>query len=430
MAGRKRVEVLAPAGDFERLEAAVQYGADAVYLGGKEFGMRASPLNFTEEELLRAVDYCHQRGVRVYVTCNILPREEDLAHLPAYLHFLQDAGVDALIVADIGVMMLCRREIPQMELHMSTQTGVVNHLAAAELYHLGVKRVVLARELGLEEIRRIRKNTPPELELEAFVHGAMCMSFSGRCVLSNYLAGRDANRGECAQPCRWNYHLVEEKRPGSFFPIFEDEDGTYILNAKDLCMIEHLDQLAAAGVSSFKIEGRAKSFYYVATVTNAYRCAADLLEQDPAHYHPPGWLVEETRKVSHRQYCTGFYFGRPEDGQYYESGYIRNYDVAAVVEAYEDGMLFCTQRNRFFPGETLEILSPGQPPRPLEVSAIFDADGQPLDAARHPMQPLRIPCEVPLEPGTILRRRQNETFCSGNSSPQNGFSTEIMDLRR
>ena len=407
MADWKRPEVLAPAGDFERLVAAVQYGADAVYLGGKDFGMRASPMNFTEEELVRAVDFCHRQGVKVYVTCNILPREEDLAGLPTYLHFLCDAGVDALIVADIGVMMLCRREIPQMELHISTQTGVVNHLTAAELYRMGAKRVVLARELSLEEIRRIRQNTPPELEIEAFVHGAMCMSFSGRCVLSNYLAGRDANRGECAQPCRWNYYLMEEKRPGEFFPIFEEEDGTYILNAKDLCMIEYLDQLADAGVGSFKIEGRAKSFYYVATITNAYRCAVELLEKDPAHYRLPGWLLEETKKVSHRQYSTGFYFGQPDNGQYYESGgYIRNYDVAAVVEGWEEGMLLCTQRNRFFPGETLEVLLPGKSPELFPVPAIFDMDGQSLEAARHPMQQLRIPCTRPIAKGTILRRQQ------------------------
>ena len=407
MANWKQPEVLAPAGDFERLSAAVQYGADAVYLGGKDFGMRASPMNFTEEELVCAVDFCHRRGVKVYVTCNILPREEDLAGLPAYLHFLDDAGVDALIVADIGVMLLCRREIPKMELHMSTQTGVVNHLTAMELYRMGVKRVVLARELGLDEIRQIRQNTPPELEIETFVHGAMCMSFSGRCVLSNYLAGRDANRGECAQPCRWSYQLVEEKRPGEFFPVLEEEDGTYILNAKDLCMIEYLDQLVEAGVSSFKIEGRAKSFYYVATITNAYRCAVDLLKKDPAHYRLPGWLLEETKKVSHRQYCTGFYFGRPDNGQYYESGgYIRDYDVAAVVQGWSDNMLFCTQRNRFFPGDILEVLSPGLPPENLTVSAIFDEKGQSLDAARHPMQLLRIPCEKMIAKGTILRRQQ------------------------
>ena len=371
MANWKQPEVLAPAGDFERLSAAVQYGADAVYLGGKDFGMRASPMNFTEEELVCAVDFCHRRGVKVYVTCNILPREEDLAGLPAYLHFLDDAGVDALIVADIGVMLLCRREIPKMELHMSTQTGVVNHLTAMELYRMGVKRVVLARELGLDEIRQIRQNTPPE------------------------------------QPCRWSYHLVEEKRPGEFFPVLEEEDGTYILNAKDLCMIEYLDQLVEAGVSSFKIEGRAKSFYYVATITNAYRCAVDLLKKDPAHYRLPGWLLEETKKVSHRQYCTGFYFGRPENGQYYESGgYIRDYDVAAVVQGWSDNMLFCTQRNRFFPGDILEVLSPGLPPENLTVSAIFDEKGQSLDAARHPMQLLRIPCEKMIAKGTILRRQQ------------------------
>ncbi len=367
--------------------------------------MRASPLNFTEEELARAVDECHQRGVKVYVTCNILPREEDLDGLPGYLHFLQDAGVDAVIVADMGVLMLCRREIPQMDLHMSTQTGIVNHLAATELYRMGVKRVVLARELSLEEIRRIRANTPPELELEAFVHGAMCMSFSGRCVLSNYLAGRDANRGECAQPCRWRYALMEEKRPGEFFPVFEEEDGSYLLNAKDLCMIEYLDQLQDAGIDSFKIEGRAKSFYYVATITNAYRCAVDLLMQSPGRYQLPDWLLEEPRKVSHRPYSTGFYFGQPKDGQSWESGgYIRDYDVAAVVEGWADGMLVCTQRNRFFPGDTLEVLFPGRPPECLTVAQIQDDQGNLLDAARHPMQILRIPAKQPIPAGTILRR--------------------------
>ncbi len=405
MAEGKKPEVLAPAGDAERLSAAVRYGADAVYLGGKDFGMRASPLNFTEEELARAVDECHQRGVKVYVTCNILPREEDLDGLPSYLHFLQDAGVDAVIVADMGVLMLCRREIPQMDLHMSTQTGIVNHLAATELYRMGVKRVVLARELSLEEIRRIRANTPPELELEAFVHGAMCMSFSGRCVLSNYLAGRDANRGECAQPCRWRYALMEEKRPGEFFPVFEEEDGSYLLNAKDLCMIEYLDQLQDAGIDSFKIEGRAKSFYYVATITNAYRCAVDLLMQSPGRYQLPDWLLEEPRKVSHRPYSTGFYFGQPKDGQSWESGgYIRDYDVAAVVEGWADGMLVCTQRNRFFPGDTLEVLFPSRPPECLTVAQIQDDQGNLLDAARHPMQILRIPAKQPIPAGTILRR--------------------------
>lgn len=407
MASWNKPEVLAPAGDFERLVAAVRYGADAVYLGGKDFGMRASPLNFTEEELAEAVRYCHERNVRVYVTCNILPREDELDRLPAYLHFLQQIGVDALIVADIGVLMLCRREVPEMEIHMSTQTGIVNHLTATELYHMGVKRVVLARELSLEEIREIRKNTPPDLEIECFVHGAMCMSFSGRCVLSNYMAGRDANRGECAQPCRWSYHLMEEKRPGEFFPVFEDEEGTYILNAKDLCMIEHLDKLAEAGISSFKIEGRAKSFYYVATVTGAYRAAVDLLEKDPDRYELPAWIEEETRKVSHRQYCTGFYFGRPESGQYYQSGgYIRNYDVAAMVDGWEDGHLLCTQRNRFFPGEELEAMMPGQRPVTVKIEAIFDEEGAPLEVARHPMQKLRIPMETPFPAGTILRREQ------------------------
>lgn len=400
-------EVLAPAGDWERLEAAVRFGADAVYLGGKEFGMRSSPLNFTGDELREAVCFCHRAGVKVYVTCNTVPTNEEMQRLPKYLKSLEEAGADAAVVADVGVMALCKKEAPGLELHVSTQAGVANFATAAELYHMGARRVVLARELSIEDIACIRKNTPPELEIEAFVHGSMCMSFSGRCLLSNYMAGRDANRGECAQPCRWKYYLTEEKRPGEYFPVFEDESGSYILNAKDLCMLEHIDRLAAAGVDSFKIEGRAKSAYYVSVITNAYRMAVDLYGQDPKCFALPGWLREEVYKVSHRHYDTGFYFGRPEDGQCYESGgYIREYDVAAVVEGWEDGMLICTQRNRFFPGEELEALAPGRAPEVFCPERILDDEGCSLDAARHPMQRLRLPGGPCLPPGSILRKKQ------------------------
>lgn len=401
-------EVLSPAGDFAALAAAVRYGADAVYLGGKAFGMRTSPQNFTKEQLGEAVRLCHQNGVKLYVTCNTLPKEEEIQDLPGHLADLADAGVDALIVADMGVLALCKKLVPDMPIHISTQTGVVNSLAATALYELGASRVVLARELSLGEIAAIRKNTPPELELEAFVHGAMCMSVSGRCVLSNYLTGRDANRGDCAQPCRWRYALMEETRPGQYFPVAENEEGgSYILNAKDLNMIEHLDKLAQAGVSSFKIEGRAKSFYYTASTTHAYRHAVDILKTGE-DYTLPAWVREETEKISHRPYSTGFYFGTPSAGQCTDTGgYIRGYEVAGVVEGYEDGRLICTQRNRFFAGDELEVLSPNKPPFTITAREIFDENDSVLDAARHAMQRIKITADEPLATGSILRKRVN-----------------------
>lgn len=396
-------EVLAPAGDFERLKAAVTYGADAVYLAGKQFGMRASQTNFDEESLVRAVEYCHAHGVRVYLTVNILPRNEEIDALPPYLCQAAEAGVDAMIVSDLGTLSLVKRVIPQMEIHISTQTGIVNYETANVLYEMGAKRVVLARELSLREIAEIRRRTPPELEIEAFVHGAMCMSFSGRCVISNYLTGRDANRGECAQPCRWGYHLMEEKRPGLYFPVFEDEKGSYILNAKDLCMIEYIDALAEAGITSFKIEGRAKSSYYVSVVTNAYRIAVDDYLRDPAHFSLRPWLLEEVTKVSHRQYSTGFYFGTPE--QYYQNGgYIREYDIVALVSGYEDGRLLLTQKNKFCAGDTVEVLEPGKEPVSFVVSDMKNAEGEPIDAACHPEMMLSVSFDRPLAVASVVRK--------------------------
>lgn len=401
-------ELLAPAGDFERLQTAVQYGADAVYLGGQMFGMRASPQNFDQEGLKEAVRYCHAHGVRVYLTCNTLPMTEEIEALPGFLLQAEEVGVDALIIADIGILMMAKRLVPSLELHMSTQAGVVNHLTATELYHLGAKRVVLARELSLEQIAVIRQNTPPDLELEAFVHGAMCVSFSGRCLLSNYILHRDGNRGECAQPCRWGYHLMEEKRPGQYFPIYQDEQGTHILNAKDLCMIGYLDRLAEAGITSCKIEGRAKSAYYVAVITGAYRMALDLYRQDPSHYQLPDWIIEETRKVSHRQYSTGFYLEQEAGECYEQKGYIRTWEVAATVDGWEDGYLLCTERNRFLPGDELELVQPGKQPVKIIATCILGAQGEVLSAANHPMMQLKIPCEHPCVAGAILRKATEE----------------------
>lgn len=400
-----KLELLSPAGDEERFLAAVKYGADAVYLGRKQFGMRSSPLNFDFEQLCNAVKYAHERNVKVYLTCNTLPRNNEIPHFEQFVREAEEAGVDALIVADIGLLMLIKRYAPDMEIHISTQTGIVNYVTARELYDLGAKRVVLARELSLEEIAEIRAKTSPGLDIEAFVHGAMCVSFSGRCLLSQYLVNRDANRGECAQPCRWGYHLMEEKRPGEFFPVYEDEKGTYILNSKDMCMIEHIDKLADAGITSFKIEGRAKSAYYAAVVTNAYRMAMDEYYSDPANYNLSGWIRDEVYKVSHRKYCSGFFFGVPEESQYYEnSGYIRNYDVVAVVEKCENGMVYCTQRNKFFAGDTVEILPPSQKPAEIVLDTLFDENGQEIETANHAMMRFSFRSDMQFEPGSFIRK--------------------------
>lgn len=403
-------EVLAPVGDYERLTYAVNYGADAVYLGGTAFGMRAASAKFDFDTMKKAVEYAHARDVKVYLTCNTLPLNSEVDQLADYLRNAQTVGVDAVIVADIGVLMEAKRVIPDMDIHISTQTGIVNYLTANELYRLGAKRVVLARELPLEEIKRIRDKTPPELEIETFVHGAMCMSFSGRCLLSNYMVGRDANRGECAQPCRWGYYLMEEKRPGQYFPIFEDEKGSYILNAKDMCMIEYIDKVIDAGVTSLKIEGRAKSFYYVAVVTNAYRQAVDLYKKDPKNFKLPSWIEEETRKVSHRQYSTGFYFGRPEEGQYYENGgYVRQWDVVAVVDKTEGDVLYCTQRNKFSVGEEVEIIRPFATLEDrtvtYQVTEITDELGNKRESANNAMMKFTMPAKgLNLPQGSIIRR--------------------------
>lgn len=400
-----KLEVLAPAGDEERFGAALNYGADAVYLGRKQFGMRASPMNFDFDQLVKAVEAAHEKGVKVYLTCNTLPRNNEIPFFERFVREAVDAGVDAMIVADIGLLALVKRYAPDMEIHISTQTGIVNYVTARELYDMGAKRVVLARELSLDEIAEIRAKTSPDLDIETFVHGAMCVSFSGRCLLSQYLVNRDANRGECAQPCRWGYHLMEEKRPGEYFPVFEDEKGTYILNSKDMCMIEHIDKLAEAGVMSLKIEGRAKSAYYVAVVTNAYRMAVDEYYKDPYNFRLPDWIRDEVYKVSHRKYCNGFFFGTPEESQYYEnSGYIRNYDVVAVVEYCRNGTVYCTQRNKFFAGDTVELLSPSLKPVEMKLDELFDENGERIDTANHAMMNFSFRSDLTFPKGTVIRK--------------------------
>ncbi|MDE7304246.1 MAG: U32 family peptidase [Oscillospiraceae bacterium] len=400
----ENLEVLSPAGSFESLRAAVDYGADAVYLGGQSFGMRAGPENFTYDSLKAAVELAHLKGVKIYLTCNTLPRNSEIPHFRQFMEEASDCGVDAVIVADLGLLSLVKEYCPDMDVHMSTQTGIVNYVTARELYNMGVKRVVVARELSLEEIAEIRAKTPADLDIEAFVHGAMCVSFSGRCLLSQYLVNRDANRGECAQPCRWSYSLMEETRKGEYYPIAEDSSGTYILNAKDLCMIEHLDKVVKAGVTSLKIEGRAKSSYYVSVVTNAYRMAVDILKQDQDNYKLPQWVRDEVFKVSHRPYCTGFFFGHPKDCQYYESsGYIREYDVAAIVDECKGGYLYCTQRNKFLKGDEVEILAPGKIFDTLKVEELYNGDGEPIESANHAMMKLRIPCEKEYPQNSIIR---------------------------
>lgn len=398
------LEILSPAGDMERLLAALDFGADAVYLGGQMFGMRAASPNFTPESLKTAVDEAHRRGKRVYLTCNTLPRNDEIIHFEEFVKDALNAGVDALIANDIGVFSLIKKYAPDMEIHVSTQAGIVNFVTANEFYNMGAKRVVLARELSLEEIAEIRAKTPAELEIEAFVHGAMCVSFSGRCLLSQYLVNRDANRGECAQSCRWGYHLMEEKRENEFYPIFEDEKGSYILNAKDMCMIDHIDKLVQAGVNSFKIEGRAKSAYYVSVVTNAYRKAMDIYKDNPKDFKLPQWIHDEVFKVSHRAYCTGFFFGHPKDCQYYEnSGYIRNYDVVAVVDKCENGILYAQQRNKFDRGAELEILSPNGKPVKYKAEHIFNEYGEEIETANHAMMKISMPCEKSFSNNSIIR---------------------------
>ncbi len=397
----RKIELLSPAGDMEKLKMSVLYGADAVYLAGTDFGMRAFAGNFTPEELPQAVKFAHDHGVKAHVTVNIMPRNDEVKNLPAYLEQLDAAGVDALILADLGAFNLAGKYAPHCQRHISTQQSIANYECAQAWFDMGASRVVLARECSLEEIREIRRKVDPKLEIETFGHGAMCVSYSGRCLLSNYMTGRDSNRGECAQPCRYQYVLVEEKRPGEYFPVFEDEKGTYILNSRDMCTIDHLKDLVDAGIDCLKIEGRAKSAYYAAIVTGAYRhCLDDVYagrEIDPV------WR-DEVEHISHRVYSTGFYYGHP--GQYVEnSRYIREWQIVAKVESCdENGIAVCSLNNKFKSGDLLEVVGPDTRPFSITAADMADMEGNALDEARTPQMKFTMKLPKPVPAMSMIRR--------------------------
>ncbi len=402
-----RPEVLAPAGDMECLNSALSFGADAVFLAGKMFGMRSASKNFDNTQLKQACALAHAKGAKLYVTCNTLPRNNELDYLPDYLSYAQECGVDAFIIADLGVFEAAKKYAPKVARHISTQAGVTNYATANVLYNMGASRVVLAREIPLDEIAQMRAKIPKDLEIECFVHGAMCVSFSGRCLISSYMTGRDANHGDCAQPCRWKYHLFEENREGQYFPVEEHSDGTYLYNSRDLCMIEHIPELVKAGVSSLKIEGRAKSAYYTAVTTNAYRHAVDGFMTNGENYVLEPWIKEELDKISHREYNTGFYFGK-EPGQVTgNGGYIRHYDVVAVCEkSIDDTTTEITQRNKFLVGDTLDVLPPSGIPFNVQCVSLTDEYGNSVDAAPHPMQKLTMKSDVKIPDGSVIRKKK------------------------
>lgn len=401
-------ELLSPAGNFEKMRAAIRYGADAVYLAGEVFGMRAAADNFSLEELREATAYAHERGVKIYLTVNTMPRENEYALLENYFRNLKNIPIDALIIADLGVLFLAKEMLPETELHVSTQASSVSSADCRAWASLGAKRVVLARELTLDEIRAIRANIPDGIELECFVHGSMCVSYSGRCLLSNHLVGRDANRGMCAQPCRWNYRayeIVEEKRPDCRMPIEEYNGEAFIMSSRDTCTIEHIPELVEAGINSFKIEGRMKSAYYTAVVTNTYRMALDSYFSGNYEYNPL-WL-RELESVSHRDYNTGYYFANSHDDANIASttGYIREKAYLAVVEAYDDvtGIATLTQRNKMLSGDPAELLTPGEVGKPLTIGELFDENMQPIIATPHPYMKFFMKTPFPVKEGDILR---------------------------
>ncbi len=406
----KKPELLAPAGNLEKLKKAFLYGADAVYIGGEEFSLRVAAENFTLDEIKEGISFAHECGGKVYLTANIIPHNEDIDAYEQYLLEVKDLGLDGIILSDLGMFQVTRELAPELEIHVSTQANNVNYRSARMWHEMGAKRVILAREMSLAEIKEIRARIPEELELEAFVHGAMCISYSGRCLLSNYMSGRDSNQGNCAHPCRWKYHLMEEQRPGEYMPVFENERGTFIYNSKDLCMIEHMDKLIESGLSSFKIEGRVKSEYYVATVVRAYRQAIDAYFEDPEHYKVnPEWL-EEIKKVSHRDYTTGFYFGKPgaTEQNYATSSYIRDYEMVGIVVDYdpETKLAKVIQKNRFFRGSTVEFVRPVGKFFSQTVKELYDEHGAPLEVANRPQSTVLIKTDEPVEVDTFLRQER------------------------
>ena len=408
----KKIELLAPAGDLEKLKMAIIYGADAVYLGGEAFGLRKSSKNFSLDDISEGVKFAHERGKRVYVTLNIIPHNKDLVGLEEYVMNLYNIGIDAVIVSDPGMFTIIKKTVPDLEIHISTQASVTNGETINFWYNLGVKRVVLARELSLGEIGEIRSQISDDMEIETFVHGAMCMSYSGRCLLSNYMTGRDANMGDCAHPCRYKYHLVEEKRPGEFFPVYEDDEGTFIFNSKDLCMIPHIPQMINSGINSFKIEGRVKSSYYVATVIRSYRMAIDAYYKDPQNYKFKEEWLAEIKKASHRDFTTGFYFGKPtEEAQIYDSSsYIRGYDFVGMVLDYDSEKRIATieQRNRMFVGDEIEVFGPNVDYFTQKIEDLWDERGTEIEVAPHPQQIIKMKMDHPVEKYYLIRKNKGE----------------------
>lgn len=409
MINKTKPELLAPAGDLEKLKIAVLYGADAVYIGGEAYSLRAKAKNFDHETMAEGIRFAHEHGAKVYVTANIFAHNADFEGMADYFKEIYELGADAVLISDLGVFAVAREAAPNLEIHVSTQANNTNYQSAKMWYRLGAKRVVVARELSLKEIREIREKIPADMEIEAFVHGAMCISYSGRCLLSNYLSGRDSNKGACAHPCRWKYHLVEETRPGQYMPIEENERGTYIYNSKDLCMIDHIPDLIDAGVVSLKIEGRMKTPFYVGTVIKAYRRAIDDYFADPTLYEKNlSYYLEEVSKASHRDYTTAFYYGKPDGNQqvYTNNSYIRPYDFIGVVmeDADQDGYAWIEQRNKFSVGEEIEVMPAKGESFSMTVTEIWDEAGEQVDSAPHPQQKLRVKFSQPVHAFDMMRK--------------------------
>ncbi len=406
----RRVELLVPASSLEVLKEAVIFGADAVYIGGDVYGLRAKAKNFSSDDMRKGVEFAHERNVKVYVTANILAHNEDLPLAYEYFEELKDIGVDALIISDPGVFSIAKEVWPEVEIHISTQANNTNYGTYNFWHRLGAKRVVSARELSMDEIKELRSNIPDDLEIETFIHGAMCISYSGRCLLSNYFTGRDANHGECTHPCRWKYHVMEEQRPGEYLPVYENERGTYIFNSKDLCMIEHIPELIDAGIDSFKIEGRMKTALYVATVARTYRKAIDDYMKDPKLYEKNmPWYLDQISNCTYRQFTTGFFFGKPtHESQIYDNNtYIREYTYLGIVGESRDGLYRIEQRNKFSVGETIEVMKPNGDNIEVKVKRIVNEKGAEVESAPHPKEVLWIDLGMKLDKYDILRRRED-----------------------
>ncbi|MDR0925416.1 MAG: U32 family peptidase [Hungatella sp.] len=408
----RKTELLIPAGSLDVLKTAVVYGADAVYIGGEAFGLRAKAKNFSIEEIREGIAFAHEKGVKVYITANILAHNDDLTGVEEYFKELKETGLDALIISDPGVFAIAKRIMPDLEIHISTQANNTNYGTYLFWHQLGAKRVVSARELSLAEIKEIRSRIPEDMEIESFIHGAMCISYSGRCLLSNFMSGRDANQGACTHPCRWKYSIVEEKRPGEYMPVYENERGTYIFNSKDLCMIEYIPEMMDAGIDSFKIEGRMKTALYVATVARTYRKAIDDYNKDPEIYRANmEWYRSEIGKCTYREFTTGFYFGKPDSTTqiYNNNTYVKNYTYLGTIEAVDErGFARISQKNKFTVGETIEVMKPDGRNLEAVVKAIYDEDGVSQESAPHPHQILYVDLDVEMEPYDILRRSEME----------------------